>query len=288
MAERRYGPTSMTPLNAEEEIELAQLIEAGVLARELLTDPHRCTAAVPASEDELSALVRDGELAQRRFVQANLRLVSMVAGQFASRVGYGRAELFQEGCVGLLLAIERFDHRRGCRFATYALHWIRALIGAASARSRGAADLPASRAEELRALRGLEGELAQRLGRTATVTELASAAGRSQEWVAGMVSYEAPQSLDDLGTVDLPDPQSPDPADAVVADSGPGRELLWHLGAFERDVLELRLGFRDGRPHSYAEVARTFDIPVARVRRTEARALERLRAVCPQEAVLHL
>lgn len=287
MAQLRFGPTSSALLSGEEEVELAHRIEAGVLARELLTT-RGLHLPMPASGEELNALVEEGELAQHRFVQANLRLVAMVAGQFAARAGCGQAELFQEGCVGLLIAVERYDHRRGCRFATYALYWIRAMIGAASARSRGGADLPTRRAEELRALRGLEGELSQRLGRTATVTELAAAAGRSSEWVAGMVAYEAPQSLDQLGTVDIPDPRNVDPAESVVADSRPGRELLWHLGAFERQVLELRLGFRDGVAHSYAEVARTLNVPVARVRRGESRALERLRAVCPQEAALHL
>ncbi len=275
-------------LSAEEECLLARVIEAGVLARELLNgDPDELRAA-GASADELAVLVADGERAQRRFVTANLRLVSMVASQFATRAGYGHGELFQEGCVGLLTAVRRWDHRRGCRFATYALFWLRATVGAASARSRGAADLPASRAEELRALRGLESELAQRLGRPATVAELAVAARRSQSWVLSMVRYEAPRSLDELGSVEVADPAGQDPAEAIDAVARPGRELLWHLGPLERRVLELRLGFTGGRPQSYAEVARGLAVTVARVRRTEERALERLRAVCPQEAAAHL
>ena len=275
-------------LSAEEEVALARQIEAGVLASELLTGERGIPAPDEPSTSELIVLAAEGEQAQRRFVRSNLRLVAMVAGQFSTRAGYGHAELFQEGCVGLLIAVQRYDHRRGCRFATYALFWIRALIGAASARSRGAADLPTSRAEELRALRGLEGELAQRLGRTATTTELAAAAGRTKTWVAGMVSYEAPTSLDELGVLELADPAGRDPADAIGAEARPGRELLWHLGPFERRVLERRMGFLDGRPQSYAEVARSLDVTVARVRRTEERALERLRAVCPQDAAAHL
>ncbi len=287
MSNSKTGSAAAGLLSAEDERELARRIEAGVLAREVLSG-LRQISGFDASPAELATLVRDGERAQRRFVQANLGLVSMVANQFASRMGYGRTELFQEGCVGLLLAVQRFDHRRGCRFATYALFWIRALIGVASARSRGAADLPARRAEELRGLRGLEGELAQRFGRSATVTELAEAAGRSTDWVAGMVAYEAPQSLEQLGDLDLPDPTGADPADSVGISVRPGRELLWHLGALERQILELRMGFRGDRPHSYAEVARMLNLPVARVRRTELRALERLRAVCPAEAAVHL
>ncbi len=287
MSNAKSGSATTALLSAHDERELARRIEAGVLAREVLSGTRRI-GGLDATESELAQLVHEGELAQRRFVQANLGLVSMVAGQFASRMGYGRAELFQEGCVGLLLAVQRFDHQRGCRFATYALFWIRALVGAASARSRGAADLPARRAEELRSLRGLEGELAQRFGRRATVTELADAAGRSTDWVAGMVAYEAPQSLEQLGDLDLPDSTGADPADSVGASVRPGRELLWHLGVLERQILELRMGFDDDRPRSYAEVARLLGVSVARVRRTELRALERLRAVCPAEAALHL
>ncbi len=287
MSNSMIGSVSTALLSARTEKDLAGRIEAGVLAREML-DGARRLPGIDASSAELRWLVQDGELAQGRFVHANLRLVAMVAGQFASRVGYGRAELFQEGCVGLLLAVQRFDHRRGFRFATYALFWIRAVIGVASARSGGAADLPARTAEELRALRGLEGELAQRFGRAATVAELAAAAGRRSDWVAGMVGYEAPQSLDSLGDVDLPDPTCVDPAESVDVLAGSGRELLWHLGKQERQILELRMGFSDGRPHSYAEVGRALNQPVARVRRTELRALEHLRTVCPAEAALYL
>jgi len=287
MSNPKSGTTAAALLSAEDEGDLARRIEAGLLAREVLSG-LRHVSGFDASAAELESLVRDGEFAQRRFVQANLGLVWMVAGQFASRMGYGRTELFQEGCVGLLLAVQRFDHCRGCRFATYALFWIRALIGVASARSRGAADLPARRAEQLRGLRGLEGELAQRFGRTATMAELAEAAGRSTDWVTGMVAYEAPQSLEHLGDVDLPDPTGADPADSVGASLRPGRELLWHLGAVERQILELRMGFSGDRPHSYAEVARSLGLSVARVRRTELRALERLRSVCPAEAAMHL
>lgn len=279
-------------LTAEEETQLAQQIEAGVLAAELLSGDHGVGVGVGVAGGptlgELATLVAEGEQAQRRFVRANLRLVAMVAGQFAARAGSGRSELFQEGCVGLLVAVRRYDHRRGCRFATYALFWIRAMIGAASARSRGAADLPVSRAEALRALRGLEGELAQRLGRTASTTELAVAAGKTEAWVAGMVSYQAPQSLDNLGSLDLIDPSGQDPAEAVGSTALPGRELLWHVSPLERRVLERRMGFVDGRPQSYAEVARALKVTVAKVRRTEARALDQLRTVCPQNAAAHL
>ncbi|HET9647484.1 MAG TPA: sigma-70 family RNA polymerase sigma factor [Microlunatus sp.] len=272
-----------TLLSATDEAGLARRIEAGVLAEAVLAGSLALAKPAAAGDAELRWLVHDGRQAHQRFVQANLRLVAMVAAQHAQRANLSLGELFQDGCVGLLLAIQRYDHRRGCRFATYALFWIRAVIGATSARSRGAAELPVRRAEELRALRGLEAELSQRHGRPPTVTELAEAAGRSTGWVAGLSGYEAPRSLEELGEVELADALDQDPAERHGMD-GAARELLWHLLPFEREVVARRMGFLDGRAHSYAEVARDLRMSVSRVRRIEERALDRLRAVCPHEA----
>lgn len=269
-----------------EELVLARRIEAGVLAREALDHPDGYPE-LGAGEAELRALVAEGEAARDRFVTANLRLAAMVAGQYAATTGAARSDLFQEGCLGLVMAVQRFDHRRGCRFATYALFWVRAYVGAAAARFLGGADLPTKRAEQLRALRGLEAELTQTLGRAATTAELASAAGRPEQWTARLAGHQAPRSIEDMEVSGLASPE-PDPGELVLARDRPGRELLARLDEFERRVLELRLGFADGRPHAYAEVARRLGVSVGRVRRTEERALEVLRGICPQSASVHL
>ena len=149
-------------LTHAEVIELQCAIEAGLLAREA-----RVSGAgfADATDQELRFLENQGALARQRFIQANLGLVGMVSRQFAARCQLPDAELFQEGCVGLITAVERFDHARGNRFSTYALFWIRAFVGAATAKQLGAMNLPTSRAEQLRAAHGVEAELSQSLGR---------------------------------------------------------------------------------------------------------------------------
>jgi RNA polymerase primary sigma factor/RNA polymerase nonessential primary-like sigma factor len=212
----------------------------------------------------------------------------MVSRQLAARCQLPDAELFQEGCVGLITAVERFDHARGYRFSTYALFWIRAFIGAATAKHLGAMNLPTSRAEQLRAAHGIEAELTQNLGRAPTLRELADALGRSEDWTAGLLSHQRPRSLELVDGTTLERLQARDELDAVLAEPLPVRELLLRLGDLDRRVLELRLGFADGEPRSFAQTARALHISVTRVRRIEARALETLREYCPQQASAQL
>jgi RNA polymerase primary sigma factor len=263
-------------LTAAEERELARRMEAGVLARE------RRLAGMgfaDASEAELIMLEREGELARARFIAANLRLVAMVLGEFGSRGALPEPDLFQEGCVALAVAVMRFDHARGIRFATYALSWIRAYVGAATAGNLGAMNLPVSRAVQLRTARHVETKLTQTLGRMPTTVELAAALGRDVAWTAQLMSYQQPQSLTALA------------ADAIgisteceLPDTGLSTELLCRLEDLERRVLEYRHGFVDGEPHSYVETSRALQISATRARRVEHRALERLRTICPQGA----
>jgi RNA polymerase primary sigma factor/RNA polymerase nonessential primary-like sigma factor len=198
------------------------------------------------------------------------------------------ADLFQEGCVGLIIAVERFDHRRGYRFSTYALYWIRALVSAAAARQLGSINLPTSRAEQLRAAHGREAELVQSLGREPSVRELAEVLGRSESWTAGLLAHQRPQAMELVDDHALDVVHTIDELDAVLQDGRPGRELLGSLDELGRAVLELRLGFADGQPRSFASVARTLGISVSRARRVEERALETLRGICPQQASAHL
>ena len=270
------------PLLTHEEVQtLARAIEAGVLAREARLGG----GWGDATADELAALERIGEQAWQRFVRANLRLVAMVAGQTAARSGLPEADLFQEGCLGLMAAVQRYDHARGHAFATYALFWIRSAVGAGSARQLGALNLPTSRAEQLRAARRVEAALTQQLGRVPDRTEVAAALGRSVAWTAALLAHVAPEPLEVAEAV------------AVTLGTGGGGEavpdvdvrgLLGHLTPVQRAVLELRLGFADEQAQSLAETARRLRLSVGRVRRIEAAALEELRGVCPQAAVWYL
>ena len=258
---------------------LARAIEAGLLAREA----RERGGWRDATSEELAALEQLGEQAWHRFVRANLRLVAMVAGQTAARTGLSEPDLFQEGCLGLMAAVQRFDHARGHAFATYALFWIRSAVGGVSARQLGALNLPTSRAEQLRAARGVQAELTQRLGRTPGLAEVAAALGRSVAWTSALLAHAAPEPLEVAeATAAQPTAGSPDEPELDVAD------LLRHLAPRQRAVLELRLGFVDERQHSLAEVARRLGLSVGRVRRLEDQALAALRGVCPQSAIAQL
>ena len=189
------GELDRSLLTAEEEVSLALRIEAGVLAASALEQDYPPPGATAA---ELTQLAAEGEMARRRFTEANLGLVGMVARQFATRSGVNQADVFQEACLGLLVAVTRFDFRRGFRFATYALYWIRAYAGAATARMLGDLNLPTSRATQLRALRGMEAALEQSLGRAASARDIAAAVGRSEAWVADVLAHAVPTSLTEL------------------------------------------------------------------------------------------
>jgi RNA polymerase primary sigma factor len=270
------APDADDLLTAEEEVQLAAEIEAGVLAADALARGSRPQGA---TVEELQWLVAAGERARQRYVRANLRLVAMVARQAGTRAGLPDADLFQEGCLGLMTAVDRFDAHRGCRFATYALLWIRAFVNAASARMLGTSNLPASRATQLRHARGVEALLCQELGRQPTTDEVASALGRSAVWTLRLLAHENPQGLDEIDDIGMDDAG----LEEVLVGAGPRTELLGVLEGFERKVLELLLGF-DGEPHTYADVSRALGVTSNRVRRAERRALERLREVCPQAA----
>ncbi len=266
-------------LTAEEVPVLARAIEAGVLA----TEARLAGGFGDATEEELRALEEQGRQAWHRFVRANLRLVALVAGQTAARSRLPEPDLFQEGCLGLMAAVQRYDHTRGTTFATYALFWVRSAVGALSAGQLGALNLPTSRAEQLRAARGVEAALTQQLGRSPTPAELGQALGRSTAWTRALLAHAAPTPIDEVAPVLAASPtvEPEEPLPEV-------RTLLAGLDPLTRRVLELRCGFGDGDPLSLAATGRRLGLSVGRVRRLEQRGLEALREVCPQAAVWHL
>lgn len=273
-------------LAAADEVELATAIEAGLFAAEARAG----RLAVLAGEQELIMLERIGERAAQRFVENNLRLVAMVVRKEAARSRMPESELFQEGCLGLIEAVRRFDHRRGLRFATYALHWIRAYVGEISANRAGELNLPASRAGQVREVHGVRARLSQELGRDATMDELADEIGKRADWVTRLLSSGAvsPMDTDQLGRLELIDEAASADFEAVFSDAIPGREVLAGLDELRRRVIELRYGFTDGREHTLREIGHQLGLPISAVRRAELRALEELRSVYPQQARVHL
>jgi RNA polymerase sigma factor (sigma-70 family) len=260
-------------------------MEAGVLAREL----RLSGSDVPHAEaNELLLIEEQGDRARLRFISANLALVSLAVRELAPRRLFPEPDLFQEGCLGLAVAVMRFDHTRGIRFATYALYWIRAYISAASARQLGAMNLPISRAAQYRTARRREAELAQVLGRLPTTGELAQALGKGEVWTSRLINYQRPQSLNALDLDFAAESVEQSVGVSKLDREALGAELLRRLDDGDRRVLEFRLGFADGEPHSYAETARSLQMTAVQVRRRERRALEQLRGICPQSAAAHL
>jgi len=270
-------------LSPEEERDLARQMEAGVLASAAMLGG---AGPSDASTTELQLIEAVGIRARHRFISANLPLVSLVLRELAPRGRFAEPDLFQEGCLGLAVAVMRFDYRRGVRFATYGLYWIRAYISAATASQLGALNLPTNRAEQLRSARRRQAELAQNLGRMPTIAELASTLGKNVRWTYELLNYKGPQSLDALDA-DLVG----DCAEEVTIEAGSvegwgfGTEMLCRLDELARRVLEYRFGFADGEPHSYADTARSLGITASRARRLEHRALDQLRQICPQSSI---
>lgn len=254
-------------LTAADEHRLARTVEAGVLARELL---EAGTLPLGASTAELRVLQRDGELAQERFVAANLRLVALVAKPVALRAGLDYDDLFQEGVLGLVEAVRRYDHTRGARFATFALPWIRMRVNECAVTRCGSLGIPVSRARQrvqvLTARDGLEAAL----GRTPTLAEIAERAGRSVDVVSSLLAYSPPARLVDQDQADTPSEN--EPLDPLAI-----RRMLRVLTPDERRVIVRLYGLAPHPVMSVLEVATELGISRSTVRRREQSALQRLR-----------
>jgi RNA polymerase primary sigma factor len=269
-------------LTADEEDELAARIRAGHEAAARLAE-----GAVDAAEARrLRRVVDDGEDARDRFVRANLRLVVWVARRYRG-AGLSLGDLVQEGNLGLLRAVETFDHRKGFTFSTYATWWIRQRIGRALADTGRTIRVPGHVAEALTVLGRISAELLESLGREPTPEELAEASGFTIERVRQCLRAEPDLVSLSVGIGDdgtelgdlLADPAATAPEDAAViaVESAALRASLSRLRDREREVIELRYGFLDGSPRTLEEVGRGFGVTRERARQIEAKALTKLR-----------
>lgn len=278
-------------LSCGEEIELVETIERGRKA-------ERDLRAEGDSERrlELERARISGQLARRRLIAANLRLVVSIAMRYEGR-GLSLADLVQEGSLGLLRAVDKFDPHRGFKFSTYAMWWIRQAVQRGIANAARASEL-ADRVEvEFRLLQRRRAELTQRLGRDPTPRELAHATGFSPTQVANLaeaVRLTAPVSLSSsLGVREmeflewLRDRGADMPYDVVqeaMTREGLGRALSGCLSGREVLVIALRYGFDDGKGKSLRQVGDALGISRERVRQIENDALRKLRGEVTQPA----
>jgi RNA polymerase primary sigma factor/RNA polymerase nonessential primary-like sigma factor len=273
-------------LTAAEEVELAKRIEVGVYAHQLLTQAAQDPGV--ARVRELEAIAYDGRLAKEHMIRANLRLVVSVAKRFAwSELTF--LDLVQEGNLGLIRAVEKFDYTRGYKFSTYAMWWIHQAIQRGIADTGRTVRLPIHVLDELNRVRRVERRLEASLGRSPTAAEIAAeaqlAAGRVTELrqhARATLSLETPvgpgadTQIGDL----IADPRSGDEAAELLESQALRQELRGVLDTLPPQqalIMTLRYGLNDGRRRTLGEVADRLGLTNERVRQLEKQSLADLR-----------
>jgi len=275
-------------LTAEQEVSLAKRIEAGKLAQAQLEDAR--TSKTPLSEEErreLEAIIADAQEARQQLIKANTRLVISVAKRYIGQ-GVPFLDLIQEGNLGLMKAVSKFDYTRGYKFSTYATWWIRQAVSRAVADQGRTIRLPVHVGDKLRQLHRTAQTLEQKLGRPATPEEIAEElelpADRVRRYLRVArrpLSLEQPvgeEEESNLGQfIEDEDVEAPPDAAEQALLREKMEELLDTLRPREARILRLRFGFYDGHTYTLEEVGRKFGLTRERIRQIEAQALARLR-----------
>jgi len=270
-------------LNAEDEVRLAKLIEAGQYAQQLLEGA--LSSPTTATKDELRLVVTEGETAFAAFVQANLRLVVSLARKYARITQLPLLDLVQEGNAGLIRAVEKFDYTKGYKFSTYATWWVRQAITRGIAHHGHVVRLPAHVAELISQVVNARRRLSSSLGREATPEEIAAAVDMEPDRISELlrfaydhVSLDAPLDADSTTTLGdlLAQTSTLAPDEAVLQQENRDRLELLLSGLDERstDIVRRRYGLRDGTAEKLADIGKHWGITAERVRQLERAALK--------------
>ena len=274
-------------LNADQEIGLAKAMEAGADAIKQLEDDKEENKLTDEEKKHLNDLIYEGEEAKKRLAEANLRLVVSIAKRYVGR-GMLFLDLIQEGNLGLIKAVEKFDFRKGFKFSTYATWWIRQAITRAIADQARTIRIPVHMVETINKLIRVSRQLLQELGREPLPEEVAKEMNMPVERVREIlkisqepVSLETPIGEEEdshLGDF-IQDDNVPVPADAAAFTLLKEQlvEVLGTLTEREQKVLRLRFGLDDGRARTLEEVGKEFNVTRERIRQIEAKALRKLR-----------
>ena len=273
-------------LTASEEIDLARRIERGSRAQERLSRQD----AIQKSErwfNKMQKHIQDGQAAREHLGRANTRLVVSIAKRYMGQ-GLPFPDLIQEGNVGLMRAVDKYDYRRGNRFSTYATWWIRQAITRALAQKTRTIRIPLHMTERIRQMYRTAQKLEQEFGRRATADEIAFAMGVPTENVRAMmdasqhaIALERPVGEDgdsEFGDF-IEDQDSPSPVEAATQNllQETIEEVLSELTPRQSHILRLRFGLGGGEPHTLEEIANKFGLSRERIRQLEKEALRRLR-----------